>query len=99
MDRKESRRHKQEDKHMDRHTGESRHYPIRLLKESKPRKQRRKEKSERQKTETESATDKRQREASIYSRRKRRNQGDRKQYKEKYTGDKPRTNFQDGVKM
>lgn len=64
MDRKESRTHKQEDKHMDRYTGrESRHYPIRLLKAIQARKQSKEEKNvKREKTETESATDKRDRE-------------------------------------
>lgn len=47
---------------------ETRHYPIRLLKAIQARKQRKREKrkKKRERTEPESATDKRQREASIY---------------------------------
>lgn len=62
MDRREGRRHKQQDKHMDRYIGTgSKHYPIRLLKAIQARKKGGRKKGEREKTETESADRKKDR--------------------------------------
>lgn len=92
MDREEGRRHKQEDKHMDRYTGQRVQALPHKAPESNPSQENRrgrKEKSEREKTETESATDKRQIEALIYSSSE--SEGIRateSSTEEKYTGDK-----------
>lgn len=61
----------------------SRHYPIRLLKAIQARKQRRKRKSDRENTEKESATDKRQRQASTYSWQKTKKKGKKRNQRQK----------------